>query len=112
MIDFEQFCRIKQYQEEGLKAGQIGMELGVDSRTITKWMAQKKYQPRQSGSRPSKLDPYRDDIVRMLERHPYSARQIFQQIRKEGFDGGYTIVKDYVRKVKPRRQKAFLNRSL
>ena len=36
MIDYEQFCRIKHYQDEGLKAGQIAMELGLDSRTVQK----------------------------------------------------------------------------
>lgn len=44
----------------------------------------------------------------MLETHPYSAAQILQRIREEGFDGRYSIVKDYVRKVRPKRQPAFL----
>jgi transposase len=37
--------------------------------------------------------------------------QIFQQIREQGFDGQYTIVKEYVRKVRPPKQKAFLKLS-
>ena len=108
MIDYEQFCRIKHYQDEGLKAGQIAVELGLDSRTVQKWMEKNKFQLRLPGMRPSKLDPYKQDIVRMLERHPYSARQIFQHISEQGFDGGYTIVKEYIRKVRPKRQKAYL----
>lgn len=108
MIDYEQFCRIKQYQTEGLTAGQIAGELGLDGRTVGKWMKQPKFQPRLPGFRASKLDPYKKDILSMLERHPYTARQIFQQISEQGFDGGYTIVKDYVRKVRPRQEKAFL----
>lgn len=108
MIDYEQFCRIKQHQDEGLTAGQIGMELGLDSRTAGKWMEIKKFQLRLPGLQSSKLDPYKKEIVRLLERHPYSGRQIFQQINEQGFDGGYTIVKDYIRKVRPRRQKAYL----
>jgi transposase len=47
----------------------------------------------------------------MLESHPYSAAQILQKIRDEGFQGGYTIVKDYVHKVRPRKSPAFLKLS-
>jgi len=108
MIDYDQFCQIKKYQDEGLKAGQIGMKIGLDNRTVGKWMERNKFQPRLSSIRPSKLDPYKEDIVRMLERHPYSAKQVFQQISEQGFDGGYTIVKEYIRKVRPRRPKAYL----
>jgi transposase len=44
----------------------------------------------------------------MLEQYPYSAVQIFQRIGSMGFDGGYTIVKQYVRKVRPPKHGAFL----
>jgi len=44
----------------------------------------------------------------MLENYPYSAAQVMQRIREQGFGGGYSIVKDYVRTVRPRRQSAFL----
>ncbi len=47
----------------------------------------------------------------MLETHPYSATQILQRIREQGFDGGYTIVKEYVRKVRPPKTRAFLTLS-
>lgn len=108
MIDYEQFCRIKKYQSEGLKAGQIAAKMHLDSRTVTKWMEAERFQPRLPGLRVSKLDPYKEDIVRMLERHPYSAAQIFHRITEQGFTGGYTIVKDYVRKIRPKRQKPYL----
>ena len=61
--------------------------------------------------RASKLDPFKAAIVRMLETHPYSAAQILQKVSEEGFDGGYTIVKDYVRRVRPRKSPAFLKLS-
>lgn len=48
--------------------------------------------------------------MRWLEVHPYSAQQIFQRLREEGFAGGYTTVKDDVRKVRPVRREAFLKR--
>ncbi|WP_233248510.1 hypothetical protein [Desulfonatronum sp. SC1] len=46
--------------------------------------------------------------MRMLEDHPYTAVQILNRIKNEGYVGGYSILKDYVRKVRPKRTKAFL----
>jgi transposase len=112
MIDYELFSKIKHLnQNDGLTASQIATELVLDVRTVDKWLDETQYRPRRSVQRPSKLDPFKDDIVRMLERHAYTAMQIFQQIREQGFDGQYTIVKEYVRKVRPPKQKAFLKLS-
>jgi transposase len=109
MIDYETFIRIKNYKEqEGLKTGQIAQALGLDKRTVTTWAEEKKYRQRKPVQRKSKLDPFKDHIVRMLERHSYTAEQIYQQIKQSGYDGGTTIVEDYVRKVRPQRIKAFL----
>lgn len=109
MIDYETYARIKTYFEnEGLRYSQIALELGLDCRTVARWANEKQYQPRKSASRKSKLDPFKNDIIRMLEKHPYTAAQIYQKIRQDGFDGGLTIVEDYVRKVRPPKTKAYL----
>lgn len=113
MIDFELFSKIKAWHEQqGLKPTQIARELGLDPRTVEKWLREKRFHPRKSyAQRASKLDPFKDSILRMLETHPYSAAQILQRIREEGFEGAYTIVKDFVRKVRPKRPQAFLKLS-
>ena len=111
MITYEQYCRIKNYREEGLKAGQIAEKLALNPRTVSKWMNRNGYRQRLPGHRVSKLDPYKNDILSMLERHPFTAAQVFQKIKEQGFDGGYTIVKDYVRKVRPKQHKPYLKLS-
>jgi transposase len=112
MIDFDLFVRIKNYHEQkGLNAAQIARELELDPRTVVYWLSQKKYRPRNPVQRKSKLDPFKSSILRMLETHPYTAAQILHKIREEGFDGGHTILTDYVRKVRPRRTPAFLKLS-
>lgn len=109
MIDYETYVQIRNYStRDGLKASQIANALGLDSRTVANWIDVKRYKPRKTTPRKSKLDPFKNDIIQMLEKHPYSARQIFQRIQENGFDGGITIVEDYVRKVRPPKTKAFL----
>ena len=112
MIDYETFCKIQDYHNQrGLKVEQIAQALGLDRRTVAKWIAEPRFRPRQCTARASKLDPYKSQVRQWLEAHPYSAQQVFQRLREDGFEGGYTIVKDYVRIVRPRRAPAFLTLS-
>jgi transposase len=109
MIDYETYVRIRNYfSNDGLKYSQIADELGLDCRTVAKWANEDRYLPRRSAKRASKLDPFKNEIVRMLEKHPYTARQIFQRLQEGGFDGGITILTDYVRKIRPPKVTPYL----
>jgi transposase len=109
MIDYQGFCQIKHlHEQEGLHVSQIASALALDPRTVAYWLAQDHYRPRKATPRSSKLDPFKADIGRMLDKYPYSAAQVWQRLREQGFEGGYSIVKAYVRRIRPRRQPAFL----
>ncbi len=112
MIDYEQFLQIRHlHDQKGLKPSQIADKMGIDPRTALRWVAAKKFIPRQSPARQSKLDPFKNEIIRMLDFHPYTAAQIFERIREKGFGGGYTIVKDYLTKIRPKKKPAYLTLS-
>ena len=109
MIDYQTFCRLRQlHDEKGLKVSQIAAELQLDPKTVEKWADQLTYQPRQGTKRPSKLDSFKGQISALLERHPYTAQQLLQQLRQLGYAGGYSILKEFVRQVRPVRKPAFL----
>jgi transposase len=109
MIDYACFCQIKHlHAQQGLSAAQIAATLALDPRTVAYWLTQERFRPRKATQRASKLDPFKAQIVRMLEKYPYSAAQVLQHLREQGFDGGYSLVKAYVHTVRPTRQAAFL----
>ena len=112
MIDYETYCKIKDcHERQRLTIAQTARALGLHAQTVAKWVHRAQYRARQALPRSSRLDPFKARIVRLLESHPYSAQQIYQRLREEGFDGGFTIVKDYVRQVRPPRREAFLKLS-
>lgn len=112
MIDYETYMKIKNYHEnDGLNCNQISAITGLSFKTVSKWLDEDRYRMRRSADRSSKLDPFKDQILQMLEKYPYTAAQIFLRIKDNGFDGGYTIVKDYVRKMRPKKYKAYLKLS-
>jgi transposase len=109
MIDYETFCRLRQLRDEqGLKISQIAAQLGLDPKTVAHWIERATYQQRQGRRRPSKLDSFKDQIKALVGRHPYTAQQILQQLRQQGYSGGYSILKDFVRQVRPVRKPAHL----
>ena len=109
MIDYELYCKIQDcHQNQHLTVAQIARELHLDERTVARWVATDRFCPRKTSPRPSKLDPFKGQIVRWLDTHPYSAAQIFLRLRESGYGGGITIVKEYVHQVRPPSVPAFL----
>ena len=109
MIDYETYARIKEYHHgQGLTAIQIAQQLALDPRTVGDWLAQPRFRARKATQKPSKLDPFKPTIQRMLEHHPYTATQIFQRLQEDGYHGGFSILKEYIRIVRPKRAPAFL----
>lgn len=109
VLDYETFCQIRDHLgRQRLTVVQTAHALALDARTVAKWAGVEQFRPRAGVARASKLDAYKGQIVRWLDAHPYSAQQIFQRLREAGFEGGITIVEDYVHRIRPRHQAAFL----
>jgi transposase len=52
--------------------------------------------------RPSKLDAHQGRIKELLARYPsITVRRVFEELRAAGYDGGYSIVKDCLRRLRP-----------
>jgi transposase len=109
VVDYETFCQIRDHLgRQQLTVAQTARALGLHPRTVAKWAGTQQFRPRAGVLRASKLDPFKGQIVRWLDAHPYSAQQIFQRLGEAGYVGGISIVKDYVCRIRPRHQEAFL----
>ena len=112
MIDYEQYCKIHDcHRQQHLTAAQIAREMHLHPATVARWLATDKFHPRHHAPRSSKLDPFKGQIVRWLAVHSYTATQIFLRLRQSGYTGGISIVKDYLRQIRPPRSPAFLTLS-
>ncbi len=109
MVDYETYCQIRDHLvRQQLTVAQTARALNLDTRTVARWAEVEQFRQRVAVVRTSKLDAFKGQIVRWLDTHPYSAQQIFQRLGEAGYEGGLTIVKDYVHGIRPRRQPAFL----
>jgi transposase len=109
MIDYQTYCQIRHlFTEKGLGLRQIARALKLGLNTVGKWARRESYQRAPLPKRPSKLDPFKGEIIRLLEQYDYSAQQIFQQVKEAGYQGHSTILKAFVRQVRPKPRAAFL----
>jgi transposase len=101
MLDMEEQFMIRHLINEGVSISEISRKTGHDRKTVRKYKLQKK--PVKYKKRPPKgsiLDPYKDHIKARLELYDLSAVVLLKEIKKIGYPGSYTIVKDFVRTVK------------
>ena len=109
MIDYHTFCEIHRLgEQEHLNLSQVATRLHLAYQTVEKWAHRPTYQKAQTPRRPSKLDPFKGHIVALLQRHPYTAQQVLQQLQPQGYVGGYSMLKEFVRHVRPVHKPAFL----
>ncbi len=101
MLKKEIWLVIRDLYSQGLGISKISEITGHDRKTVRKYLRLKAApEPQKRKTRPSKLDPYKDYIIRKLNEGPYTAARLFREIKEMGFDGGETIVKDFVRTVR------------
>ena len=109
MIDYETYARIRDCRDrQGLTITQIASTLGLHRETVAKWLARPRFERPHPPKRSSLLDPFKGLITRLLDSHPYSAQQIFQRLREEGYGGAITILRDYVRRIRPPKLPVYL----
>ncbi len=109
MIAYDIFHLIHTLKRQGLYITQISEISQLSENTVRKYLRQEKYQPQKRCKRPSKLLPFTSVIDEMLRRYSgYTAQQVFQEIKTQGYPGGYSLVKEYLRKVRPKAREAYL----
>ena len=107
MIDYATWCAIRDGATQHLTPPQLARQLGLDVKTVRLWL-DRPYARRTAPPRASKLDPFKGRIVGWLDAQPLSAQQVYQRLCAAGYTGGVSIVKDYVRRIRPRPREAFL----
>jgi transposase len=111
VIDYLTYCQIcSLHKDEKLTAGQIARKLELDKKTVRYWLRHP-YHEHKRPHRSSKLEPHKPQIKAWLEKEDFTAQQIFQKLQAQGVQIGYTIVREYVRSVRPRPVQAFLTLS-
>ena len=67
MLNCEEYFMIRDLKSIGLSIKQISNEVGVDRKTVSKWLSKKTIPTyKRTKNRNSKLDPYKDYILQRI----------------------------------------------
>lgn len=93
---------IKDLANKGKSAGEISREIGVAENTARKYMHQPAKPHGLKGTKKSsKLDPYKPYLQELMNQGIFNCVVLFERIQTQGYDGGMTILKDYVKPFRP-----------
>lgn len=93
---------IRELAVQGKPIRTIAKELGLARNTVRKYL-RSGHAARPRPPRPSKLDPYKEQLRRwVVEDHLYNCETLVQRLQTAGYTGKTTLVKDFVRPLRPR----------
>jgi transcriptional regulator with XRE-family HTH domain len=103
VLEVRRWAEIRRMREvEGLSIHEIVRRTGHDRNTVRRALRSEGPPRYERPSRPSKLDPFRVEIQGLLQGDPrIPSKRIQELIEEFGYDGGKTILDDYVREVRP-----------
>jgi transposase len=102
-MDAEQRDRLKKRRAEGASIRGLAREFGLSRNAVRRALRDLGQSiPATMPRRPSMLDPYRAKTQSLVIEHGLSAVRVLEEIQALGYKGGYSILKEYVRTVRPR----------
>ncbi len=103
MVRVEQWAEIRRlYYVKRLSIKEIARRSGRDRNTIRRVLRSERPPKYSRPVRPSMLDPFKDEIRRLLREEPrLPGVRMRELIAELGYVGGKTIVDDYLREVRP-----------
>ncbi|REJ07972.1 IS21 family transposase [Halobacillus trueperi] len=89
--------KVKEYLERGMSYTDIAQMLGMHRHTVKALSERERNHVQKRTKKGSKLDPYKEYLLRrVLEDHVFNCEKLYQEIRKQGYSGGKTILKEFV----------------
>src|SRR6266699_2476532 len=106
MLDTDQINELHRlYRSEHWSIRRIERHLKMNWRTIRKYLNAPAQIPARR-HRPGKIEPFKGNIAEWLEKDPQvTAAVIEQRLRPLGYDGGHSILQEYVRRMRPQAPK-------
>ena len=97
-MEGEHWMEIRNDRLKGMSYTELGKKYHIDRRTAKRY-AESPQRPEYTltGAKPNKMDEYKQQVDLWLEEAPYSAVRVLEKLAEQGFDGKYSIVKEYVR---------------
>ena len=96
MLRKEDFAVIQALKKRDVYVKDIAAELGVHPKTVSRALRRGSAPSAPGRRRGSKLDPYKATVDRLLGEGVWNAMVVLREIQAEGYQGGMTILREYI----------------
>lgn len=86
------------WQQEGLSQREMARRLGLSRRTVQRWLQAGCFPEPSRRPRRSRLDRFRPYLEQRWQEGIRNVAQLWRELQKQGFTGGYTTLKDWQRR--------------
>jgi len=93
----DRYDRAMALAERGMTKRQIGRELGIDRRTVRRWMRSEGFPERKPVCRSSAVDAHASYLDQRWQQGCHNAAQLWRELRDRGFRGQDSIVRNWIR---------------
>jgi transposase len=100
MIQQEMSMIIRHFVREGVPVARVARQFGVCRQSVYNHVGREGGYRKPHKARTSKLDPYKEYVRRRLERFDLPATVLFKEVRVQGYEGGRSILSDFVCSIK------------
>jgi transposase len=103
VLDVERWAELRrEHFVRGVGIKELARRHGIDRNTVRRALRSSEPPRYERPSVASKLEPFKDEIHRLLKNDPkLPGVRVREEIEPLGFDGGKTIVDDYLREIRP-----------
>ena len=110
MVKLGEVVMILDLDRQGLTVSAIARELGVDRKTVSRYIARGLEPPVYGPRKPRKrlIDPFVPYLRGRVVAYPgLTGRRLLRELRERGYEGGYTAITDLLRDIRPAPLLAF-----
>jgi transposase len=103
VLDVERWAELRrEHFVRGVGIRELARRFGIDRNTVRRAVRSEEPPVYRRPSAASKLDPFKDEVHELLRQDPrLPGVRVRELIEPLGFNGGKTIVDDYLREVRP-----------
>ena len=110
VITWERLFMLHELHAQGVSISAIARQTGLDRKTVRRHLAAGIEPPVYGPRAPqgSRLDPYKAYLQTRLAEYPgLSGARLLREIKAQGYTGGYTILTDYLRTLRPPQETGY-----
>jgi transposase len=96
MLSKEDYVVIKALNKRGVYQRDVAAELGVHPKTVSRALKRDGPPKGRHKRRGSKLEPHKETVDQLLRENVWNAVVVLREIQEEGYEGGLTILREYM----------------